>query len=57
MLELTPVSLKKANDFVNLFHRPHKAVTGHKFSIGCSENGRLVMKKTVFGRVTIAIGE
>lgn len=42
MLELTPVSLKKANDFVNLFHRHHKAATGHKFSIGCSENGRLV---------------
>ena len=42
MLELTPVSLKTANEFVNLFHRHHKAVTGHKFSIGCSQNGRLV---------------
>lgn len=42
MLELTPISLKTANEFVNLFHRHHKAVTGHKFSIGCSQNGRLV---------------
>lgn len=42
MLELTPISLKQANEFVTLFHRHHKAVAGHKFSIGCSENGRLV---------------
>lgn len=42
MLELTPISLAKANEFVNLFHRHHKAVTGHKFSIGCSQNGLLV---------------
>lgn len=42
MLELIPVSLAKANEFVNLFHRHHKAVVGHKFSIGCSENGQLV---------------
>ena len=42
MLELTPISLKRANEFVTLFHRHHKAVVGHKFSIGCSENGQLV---------------
>ena len=42
MLELTPITLKKANEFVNLFHRHHKAVTGHKFSIGCSRKGQLV---------------
>ena len=42
MLELTPVTLKKANEFVTLFHRHHRAVTGHKFSIGCSQNGQLV---------------
>ena len=42
MLELTPILLKTANEFVNLFHRHHRAVTGHKFSIGCSQNGRLV---------------
>lgn len=42
MLELTPISLKQENVFVDVFHRHHKAVAGHKFSIGCSENGRLV---------------
>ena len=42
MLELTPISLKAANEYVNAHHRHHKAVTGHKFSIGCSQNGLLV---------------
>lgn len=42
MLELTPVSLKEANNFVTVFHRHHKKVAGHKFSIGCSSGGRLV---------------
>ncbi len=42
MLTLTPISLKGANLFVNLYHRHHKPSRGHKFSIGCSENGRLV---------------
>lgn len=41
MLELTPISLKAANEYVNAHHRHHKAVTGHKFSIGCSQNGLL----------------
>lgn len=42
MLELTPVSLANANAFVAQHHRHHKPVTGHKFSIGCTANGRLV---------------
>ena len=42
MLELTPISLAEANAYVSKFHRHHKAVQGHKFSIGCSENGKLV---------------
>ena len=42
MLTLTPVSLAQANAFVAQHHRHHKPVTGHKFSIGCSQNGRLV---------------
>lgn len=42
MLKLVPVSLSKANEFVKAFHRHHKPVVGHKFSIGCSLNGRLV---------------
>jgi len=42
MLALVPVSLKDANAFVAAHHRHHKPVTGHKFSIGCEAEGRLV---------------
>lgn len=42
LLELTPVSLAAANAFVALNHRHHKPVVGHKFSIGCTADGRLV---------------
>ena len=41
MLTLTPVSLAGANAFVAQHHRHHKPVTGHKFSIGCTVEGRL----------------
>ena len=42
MLTLVPMSLKDANTFVAAHHRHHKPVTGHKFSIGCAAEGRLV---------------
>lgn len=42
MLELKPVTFAEANAFVAQHHRHHKPVVGHKFSIGCMENGRLV---------------
>lgn len=42
MLTLTTISLADANAFVAKHHRHHKPVTGHKFSIGCTENGELV---------------
>ena len=42
MLALIPVSLAQANDFVRLHHRHHKPVVGHKFSVGCHADGRLV---------------
>lgn len=42
MLSLIPVSLKEANAFVDTYHRHHQPVTGHKFSIGCEQNGQLV---------------
>ncbi len=42
MLNIVPVSLKDANAFVAAYHRHHKPVTGHKFSIGCEAEGRLV---------------
>ncbi|MDE6455969.1 MAG: hypothetical protein K2L38_08715 [Dysosmobacter sp.] len=42
MLFLVPVSLKDANAFVAEHHRHHKPTRGHKFSIGCAVEGRLV---------------
>ena len=42
MLSLIPVSLSEANAFVAQHHRHHKPVAGHKFSLGCMANGRLV---------------
>ena len=42
MLEIVSITLAEANAFVTHHHRHHKAVQGHKFSIGCTDNGQLV---------------
>ena len=42
MLEICPMTLKEANAFVERYHRHHKPVTGHKFSIGCTEGEKIV---------------
>lgn len=42
MIRLVPTTLREANAFVNAHHRHHKPTTGHKFSIGCKVEGRLV---------------
>lgn len=41
-LELCPMTLKEANAYVEQHHRHHKPVTGHKFSIGCSDGEKIV---------------
>lgn len=41
MLTVKPMSLADANRFVAEYHRHHKPVRGHKFSLGCMANGRL----------------
>ena len=48
-MTLTPVSLREANAFVAEYHRHHKPVVGHKFSIGCAQDGRL-MGVAIVGR-------
>lgn len=40
-LETIPVSLKTAAEFVNKYHRHHKAPQGHKFSIGITDGENL----------------
>ena len=42
MIELVPVTLRDANQFVKKYHRHHKPTVGHKFSIGVAECGELV---------------
>ncbi len=42
MLTLVPLPLKEANAFVAEHHRHHRPVTGHKFSLGCMLENRLV---------------
>lgn len=42
MLRLTPISLAEANAFVAEHHRHHRPVTGHKFSVACSEGDKVV---------------
>jgi len=41
-LELTPITLTEANDFVDRFHRNHNPVVGHKFSIAVSDDDKVV---------------
>lgn len=48
-LELVPMALKEANAFVEQYHRHHKPVVGHKFSIGAS-NGEKVVGVAIVGR-------
>ena len=42
MLKLITVSLARANAFVAAHHRHHKPVRGHKFSLGCEQDGVLI---------------
>ena len=42
MLEICPMTLKEANAYVEQYHRHHKPVVGHKFSIGCSDGEKIV---------------
>lgn len=42
MLELVPITLKEANAFVERYHRHHRPVVGHKFSIAASDGEKIV---------------
>ena len=37
-----PLTLKEANDFVTEHHRHNKKCQGHRFSIGCVQNDKLI---------------
>ena len=48
-LELVPITLKEANAFVEQYHRHHKAVVGHKFSIAAYD-GKKIVGVAIVGR-------
>lgn len=41
-MKIVPITFKEACEFIAENHRHHKPAIGHKFSIGCEKNGRLV---------------
>jgi hypothetical protein len=41
-LQVVPLSLKEANDFVTKYHRHNKKCQGHKFSLGAKYDEKLV---------------
>lgn len=42
MMEIRPITLKSANNFVNLYHRHHKPVAGCKFAVALYDDEILV---------------
>jgi hypothetical protein len=48
-LTARPVTLREANDFIQRYHRHHKKVVGHKFSIG-AENEEALVGVVIVGR-------
>lgn len=41
-MEIRPITFKQACDFINQYHRHHKATVGCKFSIGCFDGETMV---------------
>jgi hypothetical protein len=41
-VRVVPLTLAQANEFVELLHRHHKKVQGHRFSLGAETGGKLV---------------
>lgn len=41
-MQIIPLDLKTANEFVTKHHRHNRKVTGHKFSIGLEKDGQLI---------------
>ena len=47
MIELCPITLRAAQDFVREHHRHNEPASGHKFSIGLKDGGTLIGVVTV----------
>ena len=49
-LEIKPITLKDANEFVRQYHRHHKPTVGHKFSISCVNGDNELCGVAICGR-------
>lgn len=49
-LEIVPISLEEANDFVARIHRHHDPVTGHKFSVAVADENGVIRGVAIVGR-------
>ena len=49
-LQVIPLELKDANAFVGMYHRHHKSVQGHRFSIGAIDEHFKVRGVAIVGR-------
>lgn len=49
-LALCPMKLEEANAFVAEHHRHHRAVVGHKFSLGCRSSDGVLVGVCIVGR-------
>lgn len=49
-LHIEPLTLAKANDLISRWHRHHKSVTGHRFSIGVFTTERECKGAAIVGR-------
>lgn len=50
MLEITPVTLKEANGFVQKYHRHHRPSAGHKFSVAVANESGTIVGVAICGR-------
>lgn len=41
-LKVVPIELAEANAFVSKHHRHHRPTVGHRFSVGCALEGKIV---------------
>lgn len=49
-LTVVPLSLADANEYVEQYHRHHKRVVGHKFSIGVADDAGELRGAAIVGR-------
>lgn len=49
-LRLFPATLNQANEMIEILHRHHKKVVGHRFTIGCKDDIGIVHGIAVTGR-------